>query len=199
MTDIDSIPSSLRVEVLVILSKMSLLSEVSASRVQSNPGAGKPGHREPSGKGDDVFSVWSLRFAGVTDEARCRRLLAFARAELAQITRRTFPAPRDRQIEIDTQEDIVQLGEGMDPHEVSALISQDGKGHCPPGYVRRVRKRNDLEPETGRPHEPMERRVTYARRLAAQGLSQRRIAHEMQISQSTVHRLLTDQRDRVAA
>lgn len=195
-------------DVRELLARMLTISEVAAAQIQPSTGKTKAtGGERPPGPEESLFDVWVARFnQAAGDEQRTRRLLHFARAELHRHTGEGMPAivrmrgvtPEgevDAATEHATIEDILTLGQGMDPVELAAIISEDGKGYCPPSYVRRVRARNGLHPMTGAELPPPDKRLQHALRLLQEpGATQRKVAAEMGVAESTLSRWLTAMR-----
>jgi DNA-binding NarL/FixJ family response regulator len=88
------------------------------------------------------------------------------------------------------------------PADEAADIESEGGWYCSRAAMRKVRRLNDRDPETGEQVEPLESAVKICVKLRNEGLSQRKIAAHLGISKTTVQRRLEmadDQTRRIAA
>jgi hypothetical protein len=126
-------------------------------------------------------------------------LLELGRGELARAQGRT-PNPSDGllddrsggpRLENAWERDarIVEWYPNVTPEVAAARECYMG-AHATPANIRAVRKHNDLDPETGLEVTPSDRAVALVVELHSRGESQRKIAMELGVSQSTVGRRL---------
>lgn len=177
-----------------LLSEMEMLSEASAAKLQANPGKTKPGTKAPTTDAPALADLWHARFAEhYHDAVALERLLHAGRAALA-LRRHGPPKIHDT---VESEDFILTNYEGVDAETV-ALIESERGALCRAAYVVWLRRRNDRT-DRGYPAAPSDARLAYARRLEAEGMNQSRIAREMGVSQSTVSRMLGEDRKKRAA
>lgn len=185
---------ALHQQISQLLNEMELLSEAPASRLQTSPGKSKPSSKLLSMDAPALHDTWHQRFAAhYHDPVALERLLHAGRAALA-LRRHGPPKIHDT---VESEDFILTNYEGIDAETV-ALIESERGALCRPAYVIWLRRRNDRT-DMGYPAVPTERRVAHARRLAAEGLKQAKIAKEMGVSQQTVSRWLAEDREERAA
>lgn len=185
----------LHTQIRTVLAHMAIISD--AEGVSYIPAGNHATHTStgtsgPGGDNESLFDHWAARFAGQTDPGRLHTLLLLAQRELGQRTHR--PPTRlndhgDREDTLERDQRILDWFEGIPADEASILESASGQ-YCSAQAIRRTRRRNDRDPEHGRPQAPTEHRVRIASELRARGLSVRRIAREMNVAVSTAQAAL---------
>ena len=180
-------------EVRQLLAEMTVVADAPTSTLEPHVSHGKnEGGERPRGASETLCERWAGRFAQQTDARRIRVLLTIARGELAQIRHGVPGRPRDGAGFIDVLEDAqrqLDWYEGLGPEEAAALESSLGTS-VDAAYFRKLRARNDRNPWDGRERPPAEHRERLARRLDAEGASERRIALELGVAKTTVRRIL---------
>lgn len=150
------------------------------------------GGRRPPGPSVSIAERWRDQFAAVPDPGRRRTLLLLARRELALVRRRK-PVLVDEHGQpeglLESEGRLLDWFEGVPAGEAAIYESASGS-YCSENDMRRIRERNDRDPELGLPRVPRDSRKAFAHRLKAEGKSIRRIALEMNVAKSTVQRLL---------
>lgn len=168
-----------------LLAEMELLSEAATAKLESSPGKAKPSTKAPTMNGAALADEWTQRFAHHhQDPEALQRLLKAGRAAL-ELRKHGPPKVHDT---IESEDFILTAYEGVDAETV-ALIETERGALCRPAYVIWLRRRNDRN-DQGYPAAPSEARTALVMRMSAEGHKQARIARELQISQSTVSRIL---------
>lgn len=184
--------------VRALLGELSLLSDVPAAALGRSSASAESDQVGPRGEGTSLFDVWAARFGAEEDEGRVRTLVLLAERDLMLRRKRK---PSVSVVEEDTaasEERILDWFEGVPADHAAIMESASGKGACSAAYIRKVRRRNDRDPEEGRPRPVGEQRVALVLRLQAEGMSIGRIAKELNLAKSSVHRAI-DQAKRDAS
>jgi ribosome-binding protein aMBF1 (putative translation factor) len=202
----DNLLATARAKARQAIASMSTLSDArGASFIPSGHG-GKhessgttgPGRRD----GDrSLMEKWTQWFHDVWDDPE-KLLVAVEEAELdyqERVCRKPLPVGEGgaREDSWDRDSRIIEWYEGRTPEYAARKESRLGTS-VTPANIRAVRRRNDCDPELGRPQVPREQRQRVARELAARGMKSREIAREMNVSQSTVMRCLKNDEERAA-
>lgn len=167
-----------------------ILSGVNTGKKASSGTAG-PGSRD----GDQpLLDKWAPRFADPANDHRLPALILLARHDLERRTGRS-PTPVGEQGEREDSWErdarIIDWYEDVDADRAAIMESSCGT-YVSASNIRKVRRRNDRDPERGLPQVPREHIQRTARELRARGddWSIRKIAREMNVSPSTVQRAL---------
>lgn len=151
-----------------------------------------------------LFDHWAQRFANAqelgVDDRHLLALVRVAEAELAATQHRipstiTAEHPEPGQA---TEERCLELYEGVELEEAAGIEASiyGGGERSVRLWMRRLRVKNDRDPDRGQPREAGEGRLRRVAELAASGMSHRKIAVELGVSKTTVVRALETLEDR---
>lgn len=182
MPDLNTTWRQLRVD-------LAMLATGSVTSWNKSGATGKPGHRvlaDTTTNTKSIVDVFQARWDGCRDDLQRESVIEAAREHirLEQGRGRLHVVPVDTDVSREQiDRDILKLGVGMSPREVSAR-----KEFLHPSlpHVRALRRDAGLDPETG----AEDQRTRKVRDLAAQGFRQTEIARQVKLSQQSVSRIL---------
>ena len=161
-----------------MLSELELTSTARAHAFAPLVSGSGPSSTAPSGD-DTPAAYWRERFDAAASDAEADELVRLARAELAHIRRRSFPALAYATAD-ELAERVVHEGEGVDAPAVAFAL------RCTPTFVRRARLAQGREPELGRIVDV----VLEPRALVDAGMSLRQVSAVLGVPRSTLHERL---------
>lgn len=137
-------PDGLYAEICGVLLKLSVTSCVPARRMSGVIVSGAPGSMPPPGVDDSVPRLVADLEAAGRDEGALARVLARARAELAQVRRRRLPVVSGVGDADDLVERVLRDGERLPPRVVAVALRSSER------IVRRVRVTHGRDAEMGK-------------------------------------------------